>query len=221
MRYKNLDFQWQELLKIQSLSHMRSKKFQTMSIKSYSFRAFWEYQYQECSQILLQFLVFCWNESLQWKFLFNIWSHTSRTPWVLLNHGGLWNQSQPPADERLASLGSIIGAPSLMCMFAKEPECSFFNKTGRIAQGNLVPVTEIQAFTPQTHCSLDQLEFNLYECWGSGDAEQFENRTARGLGTSPSENRIAINQEAGVTQCLLWKKQVAMFNQYRKKTAKG
>lgn len=36
-----------------------------------------------------------------------------------------------------------------MCMFAKEPECSSFNKTGRIAQGNLVPVTEVQAFTPQ------------------------------------------------------------------------
>jgi hypothetical protein len=68
---------------------------------------------------------------------------------------------------------------------------------------------------------LDQLEFNLYECWGSGDAEQFENRIARGLGTSPSENGIAINQEAGVTQCLLWRKQVAMFNQYRKKTARG
>jgi hypothetical protein len=58
-------------------------------------------------------------------------------------------KSQPPADESLASLGSIIGAPSLMFMFAKEPECSFFNKTGRIAQGNLVPVTEVQAFTPQ------------------------------------------------------------------------
>jgi hypothetical protein len=40
------------------------------------------------------------------------------------------------------------------------------------------------------------------------------------LGTSPSENKIAINQEAGVTQCLLWKKQVAMFNQYRKKLPK-
>ncbi len=36
-----------------------------------------------------------------------------------------------------------------MCMFAKEPECSFFNKIGRIAQGNLVSVTEIQAFTPE------------------------------------------------------------------------
>ncbi|CAM6072836.1 unnamed protein product [Sphagnum tenellum] len=43
--------------------------------------------------------------------------------------------------------------------------------------------------------------------------------TARGLGTSPSENGTAINQEAGVTQCLFWKKQVAMFSQYRKKTA--
>lgn len=72
----------------------------------------------------------------------------------------------------------------------------------------LGPYDRGPSFYTPTHCSLDQLKFNLYECWGSGDAEQFENRTARGLGTRPSENWTE-------------KKQVAMFDQYRKKTAKG